>query len=121
MHYVYIENATVTSILNYEANVPDTIQVFPISDEDYALIMDRSSKKFFNVETLKVEDIKGDALSAIEQEEINAASQSFLDMSDWKVLRHLREKALGVETSLTEEEYILLEQQRAEAAAKIVK
>ena len=46
--------------------------------------------------------------------------RKFLADSDWKVMRHLREKALGQATSLTDQQYIDLEQARATAAAAIV-
>jgi hypothetical protein len=55
---------------------------------------------------------------AISEKEKTEAIQ-FLNQSDWKILRHIRQKALGIELSLSEEEYLALEQQRAEAAAKI--
>lgn len=42
-------------------------------------------------------------------------------MTDWQVLRHIRQKALGVRTSLTEEEYLALELQRQDASTKIQK
>jgi hypothetical protein len=38
--------------------------------------------------------------------------KTFLRSTDWKVLRHLREKALGLETSISEEEYLELESKR---------
>jgi hypothetical protein len=41
--------------------------------------------------------------------------------TDYKVLRHLRQKALGQELSLSEEEYLALEQERSDAAARIVR
>jgi hypothetical protein len=57
----------------------------------------------------------------LEQNKINTESQAFLDATDFKVLRHIRQKALGQELSLSEEEYLALEQQRSDAAAKIVR
>jgi hypothetical protein len=62
-----------------------------------------------------------DITSQLEQEQINAEAQAFLDSTDFKVLRHIRQKALGQELSLSEEEYLVLEQQRSDAAASIVK
>ena len=55
---------------------------------------------------------------AISEKE-KAEARQFLNQSDWKILRHIRQRALGIELSLSEEEYLALEQQRAEAAAKI--
>jgi hypothetical protein len=62
-----------------------------------------------------------DVTSQLEQEAINAEAQAFLDSTDFKVMRHIRQKALGQELSLSEEEYLALEQQRSDAAASIVK
>jgi hypothetical protein len=60
-------------------------------------------------------EIEAQAISEKEKTE----ARQFLNQSDWKILRHIRQKALGIELSLSEEEYLALEQQRAEAAAKI--
>jgi hypothetical protein len=61
--------------------------------------------------------------SELEQKErdvLNAVEREFLNSTDWKVMRHLRQKALGEPTSLTEEQYLELEQQRSDAASRIV-
>lgn len=55
---------------------------------------------------------------AISEKE-KADALQFLNQSDWKILRHIRQKALGMELSLSEEEYLALEQQRADAASKV--
>lgn len=57
----------------------------------------------------------------LEQEKINNESEDFLDSTDFKVLRHIRQKALGQELSLSEEQYLALEQERADAAARILR
>jgi hypothetical protein len=57
----------------------------------------------------------------MDQEAINKEALEFLAASDFKVLRHIRQKALEQELSLSEEDYLALEQQRADAAARIVK
>jgi hypothetical protein len=57
----------------------------------------------------------------LSQDAINAEAQAFLSATDFKVMRHIRQKALGQELSLSEEEYLALEQQRSDAAASIVK
>ncbi len=62
-----------------------------------------------------------DISAQLEQEKLNAEAQAFLDSTDFKVLRHIRQKALQQELSLSEEQYLALEQERADAAAKIVK
>ena len=55
------------------------------------------------------------------QEKINAEAQAFLDATDFKVLRHIRQKSLGQQLSLSEDEYLALEQERSDAAERIVK
>jgi len=59
-------------------------------------------------------------LAQKEQEKLNAVEREFLNSTDWKILRHLRQQALDLTTSLTEEQYLELEQQRQAAAARIV-
>src|SRR5574344_1870441 len=44
----------------------------------------------------------------------------FLNNSDWKVIRHRDQLALGVETSLTAAEYLELLQERQEARKKVI-
>src|SRR5574344_1555371 len=44
----------------------------------------------------------------------------FLKDSDWKVIRHRDQLALGIETSLTDEEYKNLLQQRQDARGKVI-
>ena len=44
---------------------------------------------------------------------------TFLIQSDRRVLQHLREKSLGIQTSLTEEEYLELENCRQFCVEKI--
>jgi hypothetical protein len=52
----------------------------------------------------------------IETEEINQAQEilnsnykKLLSDSDWKVLRHIGQKIVGIETSMSEEDYLALE------------
>ena len=49
----------------------------------------------------------------------NGQEREFLNSTDWKILRHIRQKALNISTSLSDAEYIQLEQQREAAAARI--
>lgn len=48
-----------------------------------------------------------------------AADREFLRSTDWKVLRHIRQVALGETPTLSASEYLALEQLRSEAAARI--
>ena len=44
----------------------------------------------------------------------------FLNDSDWKVIRHMDQLGLGVETSLTADEYLALLRERQEARKKVI-
>jgi hypothetical protein len=61
-----------------------------------------------------------DISAEVEQSEINRQAKAFLQESDYKIIRHLGQKALGQQTSLSEEEYLALEQQRQQARNSIV-
>jgi hypothetical protein len=50
-----------------------------------------------------------DITSQLEQEAINAQSMAFLSECDWKRQRHISQKALGIATSLSDEEYLTME------------
>lgn len=117
MYYICVENKKVVSILEYEPNVPPTIKVYQISNSDYALI--ENKEKFFNATTGQVEDIPDSVKSTQLLEEENRRKRAYLNSSDWIVLRHLREKALGIQTSITETEYLNLEQDRQNIAKSL--
>jgi hypothetical protein len=122
MYYVCLENNAITSILSYEPNVPDSVDVCTIQNLEYESIT--ANTHYFDIETKTVLPISQEIIdvgtSKESQRISNAEKHKFLLDSDWKVLRHIREKALGQPTSLTDEQYLELEQQRADAAAAIV-
>lgn len=53
------------------------------------------------------------------QAEINKEAHAFLSATDWKVLRHIREKAIGKKTTLSDGEYLALENERDLRASEI--
>jgi hypothetical protein len=118
MHYVCIEDNVIISILNYEPSVPESVTVVTITDEDHAQIENQTH--FFDVETQTVKPVADEIFAQKEQDKLNAVEREFLNSTDWKILRHLRQKSLDLTTSLTEEQYLDLEQQRQAAAARIV-
>lgn len=118
MHYVCIEDSKVTSILNYEPNVPVSVTKVGISDEQYQQLVDQTHT--FDVSSLSLIPVPETVAATLEQEKLNAVEREFLNSTDWKVLRHIRQKALGKATTLTEAEYLALETQREAAAARIV-
>jgi hypothetical protein len=89
-----------------------------ISDNDLKKIENQTH--FFDVETQTVEPVADEIVAQKTQEKLNAVAREFLNSTDWQILRHLRQKALGTPTSLTEEQYLSLEQLRSAAAARIV-
>jgi hypothetical protein len=118
MHYVCIENNNIVGIQSYEPAVPNTVVVVTITDDQHNQIMNQTHK--FDIATKTVVPIDTSILSQREQEKLNAIEREFLNSTDWQILRHLRQKTLGVTTSLTEEQYLALEQQRQAAASRIV-
>lgn len=117
--YVCIEDKVITSILDYKPNAPATVSVYEINDQDYEKIQNRTH--YFDVAMRKIMSVPEQTRNIYEQQDNNIKHQTFLNSTDWMVLRHIREKALGTPTSLTEDKYLQLEQQRAYAAASIVK
>lgn len=117
MHYVCIEDNTVVSILNYRPNAPQSMEVVEITQEKMDLI--EGGKYYFDVTTKSVILRPAAELQEEADDKANIEHKEFLSSTDWKVLRHTREKALGIETSLTEDEYLALEQERENAAKAI--
>ena len=96
MYYVCIENNQVVSTLNYEPNTPESVSVVPIPDEDHQLIADQTH--IFDVDLLGIRALANKELNDLFDAD-NANKRKFLNSTDWKVLRHIREKALGISTS----------------------
>jgi hypothetical protein len=118
MYYVCIENNQVTGIQSYEPAVPSTVSVVTITDQQHQQIMDQTHR--FDVASKTVIAVDSAVLAEKEQYRLNGVEREFLNSTDWKILRHLRQKALNVPTTLTDAQYIELEQQRQAAAARIV-
>jgi hypothetical protein len=118
MHYVCIENNQVTGIQSYEPAVPNTVSVIIITDEQHRQIMNQTHR--FDVPSSTVVAVDSAILEEKEQYQLNGIEREFLNSTDWKILRHLRQKALNASTTLTDTEYLELEQQRQAAAARIV-
>ena len=118
MYYVCIENNKVINILGYAPSVPNTVSLVTITAEQNKQIMDQTH--VFDVASSRVVPVADSVAAQKAQDLINAQERDFLNSTDWKVLRHIRQKALGITTSLTEQEYLALERQREDAAARIV-
>ena len=118
MYYVCIENEQLISVLNYEPSVPDSIVVVPISDTEY-LQWHQAKTHQFDVANRRIVPCSQAQLDSNAQEKQNIVHQRYLNASDWQVLRHIREKALGMPTSMSESEYLDLELARHRAAQAI--
>lgn len=120
----YVQHDTKTNsinILSYAPNVPAGIAVYQITEnEKYAI---DTGTHYFDVKTASTQLRPAGELLAEQQaratQQANATYKNFLNSTDWKVFRHMRELALGKTTSLTAQEYIDLENERARAASKI--
>lgn len=106
--FIYTENNQVVSMSEYEVSIPDTVTKHTISAEDYQKIL--KGTHVFDPITKSI------VARAIDE---SVLAKKFLASTDWMVLRHIRQRALGEKTSLTEEEYLQLEQKRSVAASKV--
>jgi hypothetical protein len=118
MHYVCIENNLVVSVLNYQPNVPGSVTVVEITDAQAAQIA--AQTHYFDVSSRTVAAVAAGVTAQRAADIANGQEREFLNSTDWKILRHIRQKALNITTSLSDAEYIQLEQQREAAAARIV-
>jgi hypothetical protein len=109
-YYYCVEDNQLVSILNYEPSVPTTVTVTLVSNQDHQLIT--SGECWFNVDSHCVETRPDSARQLEEEQRRQAEHRAFLQRTDWQVMRHIREQALGQPTTLTQEEYLELERQR---------
>jgi hypothetical protein len=116
--FVCIENNEVVSVLPYEPAVPETVDVVEITEQEFKLINNQTH--YFDLTTRTVVEVPAADLDKQQQEKDNAIPREFLNSTDWQVLRHIRQTALGIPTSLTEEQYLELENQRQNAANSII-
>ena len=117
MHYICIEDNKVISILNYEPNVPSSVEVVEITDAQAAQIA--AQTHYFDITSKSITAVAAGVTAQRAADIANGQEREFLNSTDWKILRHIRQKALNIVTSLSDAEYIQLEQQREAAAARI--
>lgn len=121
MNYVCIEEGRVIGVFSYKPNTPDSVTVVEISDEQAKGVEEKTH--FFDLETLSVKPRPQAELDKEvadkDLEAKNSEFREFLNSTDWKVMRHIRQQALGIPTTLSEEEYVTLEQERQNAANSI--
>lgn len=119
MYYICVENNQVTSVLNYEPNVPTSVTVVEISDQDHAKLDQRTH--YFDIATSSVQPYAKSEIDKIAAQAASKEHLRFLSTTDWKVMRHIREKALGIPTSLSDAEYLDLELERDRRAAAVTR
>jgi hypothetical protein len=117
MYYVCVENNQIISVLNHEPAVPNTVTVKEISDQDYELLT--AGSHYFDMPTHSILPHSSAVLDTREQQAQSVVLKKQLQDTDWQVLRHIRQKALGIPTSLLEAEYLDLELERDRIAAEI--
>jgi len=111
MYYICIENDNIISALSYRPEVPSTVLVQEISDNDFKNI--QSGTHYFDVPSKTIKE----KIPELNDSSIKAAqNRNFLNSTDWQILRHIREQALGKPTTLSQAEYIELERKRDLAA-----
>ena len=119
MYYICVEDDRIAGILNYEPNVPPAVKVIPVTDEEYSKLSGRTH--YFDIPTSSIQPYAKSETDKLEAKKANQEHQRFLNSTDWKVMRHIREKALGVPTSLSDDEYIELELERERHANAIIR
>ena len=99
--------------------MPASVTIVEVTEAENEAIM-KKTHEFDPIakKVVKLSTEKQNQMSAIIA---SADSQKFLDDTDWKVLRHIRQQALGQVTSLSQAEYVALEAKRQEAATSIIK
>ena len=118
MQYILVENNSIIGVQSYEPNVPQSVSVTVITDEEYSKIT--KGTHYFDIANSRVvaqPQVELDKIKALEQNKIH---QHFLHSTDWKVLRHIRQKALNMPTSLSDAEYLDLELERDRHANAII-
>ena len=121
MNYVCIEDNKIIGIFNYQPGVPDSVTVVEITDEEAKQINENTH--FLDTDNIVKPRPQADldAEAAIKELELeNAEKREFLNSTDWKVMRHIRQTALGIPTTLTEAEYVALETERQTVANGII-
>lgn len=122
MNYLLIENETLVGVCDYEPNIgEDDIKIVKYSGnipKERILyingkIEDSSNFVFINGKYIKRTNTVENLL------QINADAKSYLTDTDWLVIRHRDQLALGQNTSLTNEQYLDLLVKRQAAREKV--
>jgi len=113
MYYcICLENNQVVSVLDYKPNVPKSVTLIPIVEDEYKKLA--SGKYAYDPDSKNIVPINLEPHT-----NRDTTDKQFLEATDWKILRHVREKSLNVATSITEEDYLSLERERHMRAKRI--
>ena len=115
MKYILTKNKQLVSVLNYEPNTSGDTEIIitKITDDEDTLILNKTHK--FDLDSLKIVPNSTENNLQIQKEKLKESNLLFLSSTDWKILRHIREKHLGISTTLSEKQYTELETLRQEA------
>ena len=82
MYYLLIENDQITSILNYQPEVPDTIKIIEITDVQYTDLTENKTH-YFDIASESVKQYSQDKIDndnlLKEQEVLNSEKREFLN------------------------------------------
>lgn len=123
MNYLLIENEQLVGVCDYEPNIgEDDIQVITYSGNIprerilyiNGKIVDSNNYVFINGNYVK----RTKAIETLLK--TNEESKNYLNDTDWMVIRHRDQLALGQTTSLTDEQYLDLLAKRQAAREKVI-
>ena len=123
MNYLLIENEQLVGVCDYEPNIgDDDIQVITYSGNIprerilyiNGKIVDSNNYVFINGNYIK----RTKAIETLLK--TNEESKNYLNDTDWMVIRHRDQLALGQTTSLTDEQYLDLLAKRQAAREKVI-
>lgn len=86
------------------------------SEEELAIWLEGDKFKYPEGYIVEYIDITAQVL----QERINDEARNFLSSTDWKILRHLDQKSIGIATSLSDEKFIELLEKRQLARNQVI-
>ena len=125
-----IKNNTITNLAHFDLQSElDSWLNFHIQANTFGLperpelILDETTGEMIptgNTLPAEYEIVIEDITAQVEQEKINQEARQFLSSTDWKILRHRDQVDLGVTTSLTQDEFQLLLNERQLARQRVV-
>jgi hypothetical protein len=101
---------------NFSFGKPEhTVELSPRIIDEFGVVTEATFETVPSEYSIEILDITAE----IAQQVVNQEAKLFLNNSDYKVLRHLRQKTLSLPTTLSDAEFLLLEQERQNKADSI--